>query len=298
MTVNATTIFSTTSNTLSVLAQAASDAAEATTNNDVKLVTSQIQAQLAAKVAALEVAPDPAVSNATQQQITSLNQQITTLTSTGNAYSGNSTVLAEISTQLAAMQTAAQSGDAAGFDQALQIAGAEIGNLNIVTPTAPFQADMIASLAGNGLGIGDSASYDLSTPAGQSAAEAAVNAAQTLLQRISVITTNNQILATSLANALTAQMNGLQAQQQQANQANSTQVQNEIQTLTQRAQDQEHVIQLALGNTQLLATALTTIETPTTATTPFTILQSVVGATTTATTAEQNAAAGLVNLLA
>jgi hypothetical protein len=282
---------------MQALANAASKAAQSTTNLEVTNIDKQIQNRLNAKIAALQSTPDTAVANATQDQITTLNTEISQISTASKQYSGNSNVLSDMQTQLAAMQGAVQNGDSATFDNALTVANIDLDNLLVIQPKAPFQADQVLGLKGNGLGIGDSASYDLSTPSGQAAATAAVSATQSLVQQILGVTTNNQLVAGDVTTALTTQLNYLQSTQQQNQQYEQTQISNETSQLTQQAQDQEHLIELSLGNTQLLSSQLNKIETPLDQTSNFySSLQGAVGET--ATQVEQQPNAALVSLLA
>jgi hypothetical protein len=282
---------------MQTLTSAANKAAQSTTNLEVTNISKQIQNKLNAKIAALQNTPDAAVANATQDQITTLNTEISQISTASMQYSGNSNVLSDMQTQLATMQSATQNSDGASFDNALTVANIDLDNLVAIKPTAPFQADQVLGLKGNGLGIGDSASYDLSTPSGQIAASAAVSAAQSLVQQSLQTTTNNQLIAGDVTTALTTQLNYLQSTQQQNQQYEQTQIANETAQLTQQAQDQEHLIELALGNTQLLSSQLNKIETPLDQTSNFySSLQGAVGET--ATQVEQQPNAALVSLLA
>jgi hypothetical protein len=282
---------------MQVLTSAASKAAQSTTDIEVNTIDKQIQNQLNAKIAALQNTPDAAVAAATQDQINNLNSEISTISTASKQYSGNSNLLSDMQTQLATMQTAAQNGDSATFDNALTVANYDLGNLLVIQPNPPFQADQVLGLKGNGLGIGDSASYDLSTPSGQAAAEAAVSSAQSLVQQSLQATSNNELIAGDVTTALTTQLNYLQSTQQQNQQYEQTQIADETSQLTQQAQNQEHVIELSLGNTQLLSNQLNKVETPLDQTSNFfSSLQGAVGET--ATEIEQQPNAALVSLLA
>lgn len=208
MSISATSFFGQTS-FLDVLASAASTAAQMRSRIQIDLINGQIQKQLKAKIAELQNAPDTVVTGTLQTQITALQKHASAASTIGSKFGANANVLSDLQNQLAAMQTAAAAGDAAGFDAALAAAGIDVGDLGIVTPTAPFQPDRIDALKANGLAIGDSASYDLSTPQGQAAAAADVQAAQTLIGEIFQATTSNQVLAGSITTALTTHINTL-----------------------------------------------------------------------------------------
>lgn len=178
------------------------------------------------------------------------------------------------------------------------MANIDVTDLNVVTPTAPFQPDKVAALKGNGLGISPSATYDLSTPAGQAAATAAVTSAQSLVGQVFQATSSNQILAGDLATSLTSQVNALNTQQTQAQDANQTQTSAEVAQLTQQAQDQTHLIELSLGSTQTLATALQEAENPPQpVNSVFGALEEAVGATPTTYSSQTNTPA-ILSLLA
>jgi hypothetical protein len=253
---------SSTTTALSILAQLTADTAQNNNARELSLISTQIQNQLNAKIAALQPPTDTAIANAAQAQITALQSQNTTYSGIATTAGGNATILSDLQTQLAALQTAAGSGNSAGFDAALSGANTDVYDLTGSALPAPFQPDQVAALQGNGLGIGNSASYDLSTPAGQAAAAQAVTSAQTLVGQIFAATTSNQILATDLTASLTSQINTLTSQQQQTTQSDQTQVQTEISNLTEQAQNQTHLIELALGNTSSVATALAAAENP------------------------------------
>lgn len=243
-------------NYLDILAQASQTAAQMNAKIEIDLINGQIQKNLATKVAALQTPPDSAVTTALQSQITTLTQRASTFTTLASQYGANSNTLVDMQSQLAAMQTAAAAGDATSFDAALQTAANDVYDLGVIAVVPPMQADNVVSLKTNGLGISSSATYDLSTPAGQTAAAAAVQSAQTLIQQIAQVTTSNQIVAGSLSTALTNQaaaLNGQLSQMQQANDASTTA---QIAQLTQQAQTQEHLIELAIGNTTQIAQAL------------------------------------------
>jgi hypothetical protein len=147
----------------------------------------------------------------------------------------------------------------------------------------------VITLQANGLGISNSATYDLGSPAGQAAAAAAVQSAQTLVNQVFQATGSNQILAGSLNTELSTQTTALNAQLQQMQQSDSAATADQVQRLTQQAQDQEHLIELAIGNTQLLSTALMNAATPPQpASSVMEVLQNAVGATASSVLSKQS----------
>jgi len=234
----------------------------------------------------------------TQDHINQLNKKLSTVTTVGNDSSTNAGMLSQMQNQLAALQTAAANGDSSSFDSNLGMLNTELGNLLVVPPTAPFQPDQISGLKGTGLGIQSSAYYDLSTTNGQAAAAADINNAQTRIGQIFGIVTSNQLVATSLTSSLSDQINSLNNTLQQTQTTDQLNNAAASAKLTQLAQNQEHLIQLALGNTTLLSDALANMATiPDLPTSPFDVLSNAVGATATSITPAQTSSA-ILSLLA
>ena len=260
-------------NVLTVLAKAAQTAAQLSTQVEVDVVNARIQQNLTAKIAAIQSAQDTVELQSEQTQLAQLQQQLTSMNTVSGQIAANGNLLTDIVNQLAAMQTSAANGDSIGFDSALGEANSDLGLLRPITPNALFQPDGVQALAGDGLGINSSASYDLSTPSGQAAAEADVGNAQQLVQQISAIVTSNQLVATTSASALNTAIGGLSQTIQQTQSANQSDLQAKTTQLMQQAQDQEHLIQLALGNSTQLSTALSQMATtPSVASSPFDVL--------------------------
>jgi hypothetical protein len=288
---------------LTVLAQTAAATAQETTQREINQVNTQIQNHLNEKIAALEAGPDQALANASQLQINSLKAQANAISAIASQYSANANVLSDLQNQLASLQTEATNGNTAAFDATLAVAQIDLGNLGIATPTAPFQPDRVAPLKATGLGINSGESYDLSTPAGQAAAAADIQNAQTLVGQIFTATTGNQLLATSVSTVLDNQINTLTTQQQQQDASNQADVQAQIANLTQLAQNQEHLIELSLGNTQLVANALMNEENPPQpATSVYEVLQNVAASGSTSTgsssSSTQQSSSAILSLLA
>lgn len=285
------------SSLLTILSQAAANAVQLADTQEISAIDAQIQNQLNAKIAILQAPPDTALTNALQTQITSLQKNQSSIADLAPKYGANANTLSSLSTQLANLQTAAANGDSASFDAALAAANLNLQDLTPVAAPAPLQPDRVAGLQGNGLNIGDSASYDLSTPAGQAAAAAAVSSAQALVQQVFQATSSNQLLSGDLSQTLSTQIGSLQSQLQQLQGADQTQVQTQIANLTQQAQDQEHLIELALGNSQTIATALSDAENPPQPiTSVFGALEQAVAATP-ATYSSTNSAPAVLSLL-
>ncbi len=295
----ASTLLSTgTTTVLSVLAQASANATQTANTQELSEIEAQINKRLTDQIAALQPTPDAAVSNALAQQIAGLDAQRTAISGYGSQWGGNSYILSDLSTQLAKLQTYAANGDGANFDAALSAATTDVADLTPVAAPAPFRPDQIAPLQSNGLGIGSSASYDLSTQAGQTAAAAAVNAAQSTVGQIFSIVTGNQLLASSISSSLTVQIDSLTSVQQQAQSTNQTEMQTQVNQLTQQAQNQIHLIELALGNTQTIASMIAAAENPPQpVTSVFQALQNAAGATPSSYGASQ-AAPAILSLLA
>ncbi len=284
------TVSSTSSSTtiLTTLASVYSSNVQLTTQVMVDEINGQIQKQLQQKIAALPDTGDTVMLTFTQDQINQLNKKLSTVTTVGNDSSTNAGLLSSMQNLLAAMQTAAANGDSTTFDNNLATLNTDLSNLIVVPPTAPFQADQISGLKGSGLGINSSSFYDLSTANGQAAAAADLNNAQSKLGQIFGIVTSNQLVATSLTTSLSDQINSLNQTLQQTQTTDQLNVASQTAQLTQLAQNQEHLIQLALGNTTLLSDALGNMANPPNLpTSAFDVLSNAVGATATSVTPSQ-----------
>ncbi len=288
----------TTTTILTVLAQAAQNATQLSTQVESDQATSQIEKQLAQKIAAIPATGDDTLDKVSQSQLSTLKATFSTVAARSSQYGANGNVFTDINNQLNAMQTAAKNGDSANFDFSFSVIQTDIGNLQITPPTAPFQPDQIPQLKTTGLSIQSAATYDLSTPAGQAAASADVSTAQQYINQLLTVTTSNQVVASSLATGLSNQIDFLNQNLQQTLSASQVSVQLQTAQLTQLAHDQEHLIQLALGNTTLLSSALAkmaTISSPPTS--PFAVLTDAVGATASSITPTQTSSA-ILSLLA
>jgi hypothetical protein len=251
-----------TMNALSVLAQASATMKQLVQKQQINLISVQLQRQLNRKIAALQADTDTSVVNFTQSQLDNANKQLSAVKETQTQYASNATTLSRVTTQLTAMHTAAANGDAAAFDAARDAANTAVSQRLVITLMPPFQADGISSLKANGLGIDGSSTYGLSTPSGQSAAEAAVQSAQDLVNSISQRTTNNNTVATTNVKTLTGQVDALNAHLRSLQDDQQTASQAQITKLMAQEQNQLHLIELALGNSQMLSAALAKASTP------------------------------------
>jgi hypothetical protein len=265
---------------LSALAQAAQTRAQQSQTQQLALIDNQIQKQLQTKIAALQQAPDSSSTNVLQSQVNQVSSTKSNLTTLQSQYSNNQTILVDLQNQLANLQTAASAGNSTGYDGYLALANADLSNLTDVQQNPIFQVDGVQAFQTSGLGISSSTSYGLSTSSGQAAAEAAINNAQIEVNQIATTTTGNVLVAGSEITALSSQYENLnnELEAQQSAQTDATQA--EVTTLTTQATTQEHLIELALGNSQAQAASLLAQENPPTATKGvFGVLQNSVGQT-------------------
>lgn len=293
---------STATTPLTILAQAYTNADQLSEQVENDEATGLIQKQLQQKIAALPNTADDALVQATQADVNRVQTQLNTINAYNTSNSQNGDTLSDLNNQLAALQTAITNQDSAGFDSALSEANIDVGNLTVLSPTAPFQPDQILPLKATGLGIQSSASYDLSTSAGQAAAQTAVNAAQSVVNNVVALVTSNQLVGGDVSTALTDQLNSLNQTLANTQNTDELQTQSETAKLTQQAQDQEHLIQLSLGNTTQLSTDIANTEadlSATPVTSPFAVLVDSVGETAaTATTALNSPSPAILSVLA
>jgi hypothetical protein len=249
-------VTTTSSTLLNALATAYTTAAQTRTTIELDIINARIQQQTQQKIDALQGPADTVQITANQTLVSQLNDKLTNNNKMATIFSSNGTVFADLTSQLAAIQTAISNGDPQAFDLALLQANNDVGNLVIAPPTAPYQADNLESFKTNGLGIKSAAGYDLSTDAGKAVAVADVQNAQSLAIQLSGIQTSNQILAFDIASALTTQINTINKTITEMQNENSDYISAQTDKLNQQAQIQEHLIQLGLGNSTTLGTAL------------------------------------------
>lgn len=237
--------------------------ASSQTNSRLTLIGNDLQAQLNTKVAALQAqAQDPIVTEL-QQQEQSLTTQLNTYQSAEQQIGTNNSVLSDLSLQLSDLAVAAQSGNSSTFDQSLTSAQADVASLQVVGYTPGLQADGITSLKYAGLGIQSSGTYDLSTPAGQAQALAAVQAAQTVVQQITTTSSQNQEITASVQQALQTQISGITTQIGNLQQTELAGAQTQITNLETQEQTEYHLIQLNFGNSTNAASVLTSLQSET-----------------------------------
>jgi hypothetical protein len=251
-----------TMNALSVLAQSSATMKQLVEKQQVNLISVQLQKQLNRKIAALQANTDTTVINFTQSQLNNANKRLSAITGTQKQYATNATTLSRVTTQLTAMHTAAANGDAAAFDTALGAANAAVSQLLVITLMPPFQVDGVSSLKVNGLGIDSSSTYDLSTPSGQAAAQAVVQSAQDLVNGVSQRTTSNNTVATTNVKVLSGQVDALNTHLKNLQDDQQATSQAQITKLMAQEQNQLHLIELALGNSQMVSAALAKASTP------------------------------------
>lgn len=250
------TITFSTTNALTVLAQASATTTQLVQQQRINLISQRLQEQLNTKIAAFQKTTDTSSTTVAQSQLNNVQKQLSTISKMQTQYGTNVNTLNDITKQLTAMNTAAANGDAAGFDSALSMANNDVGALLLINPLGSFQPDGVSTLKTNGLGISSSSSYNLSTVAGQAAAQAAVQNAQNTINAIYQVTSSNNTVAATKMTALNGQVTVLQSAIQKAQQQQQTLSTQQIQQMMATEQNQLHVIELALGNSQLVSSAL------------------------------------------
>jgi hypothetical protein len=286
---------------LSVLASTSQKASQALQQIQFKQIEAVMQDQLGQKLLALQPPVDQVSIDYSQSQIDSLQTQQTAISKAGTQFGQNGLILSDLSTQLTNLSTAAANGDSAGFDAALDAANGDIGNLGVVDFNPIFQNDGVANLKNNGLGVQSSATYDLSTPAGQSAAATDISNAQTLVNNIMTMTTSNQVVGGSQSTALNGQISALQNFIKQQENASNAQVAAQTKQLTQNMQNQLHIIELNLGKTSQVATALGKMLVPSgqePKTTVYSSLQNAIGQTASNAQFQMNTTPPIMSLFA
>ena len=172
------------------------------TQNQSKLVLNQISNTLTTRlnnqIAQLESqSSDTTTVELLQSQLNAANTQNSAFTRASTQWLANEKTLSDLTTQLTALNTAAQNGNSSGFDSALGLAQLDVINLNVVSFVPGTQPDGVVNLKLSGLGVQSSATYDLSTPAGQTQAQSDIAKAQSVVSQITNVTLQNQVIATS-----------------------------------------------------------------------------------------------------
>ncbi len=251
------TFGSSTTSIMNVLTQASLANAASQESYRFQLVQKLLNTQFQAKVAALKTSSDSsATDNFLKVQISHAAQHKATYSTLHAQYGSNANILADITTQISAMQNAASAGDSATFDGALATANAEVSYLTVVRDNPAFQPDGVAQLKTSGLGVQSSSNYDLSTPEGQASALADLSNASNAINQIYSITTGNQTVAGSLTSALDSQLSNLNGtlENDQFNRAANITVQ--TLKLKQQLNTQVHLIQLNFANAQTAGASL------------------------------------------
>ncbi|MGH7126130.1 MAG: hypothetical protein ACREFI_17270 [Stellaceae bacterium] len=245
------TFGSSTTSIMNVLTQAALVNAASQESYRFQLVQKLLNAQFQKKIATLQASNDSsAKDNFLKVEISQLGRQKSAFSRLQGQYGQNANILADITTQIIAMQNAASAGDASTFDGALATANADVSYLTVVQDNPAFQPDGVAQFKASGLGVQSSDSYDLSTPSGQAAALADLQNASSLVNQIYAATTGNQTVAGSQTTALGSQLSTLNGtlENDQFNRAASV----TLQTLKLKTQlnTQVHLLELSFANAQ------------------------------------------------
>jgi hypothetical protein len=250
---------SSSTNIMSVLTQTSLDAATAASSKRFQLLSTLLQNQFSAKAAALTAEGQPTASeNFLQVEISGLSQQKAIFSKLQNQYGANIPLLGDLSAQLTSAQTAAQNGDSAGFDAFLAAANTDIAGLTVVQANGVLQNDGVTPLKLNGLGVKSSATYDLTTAAGQAAALADLTTAQQLVGQVASQTTINQIIAGGKSSALSSQSDSLNNTLQNDKFARQAQAATQTLTLKNQLNTQLHLVELQFSNSQAAAKSLET----------------------------------------
>lgn len=247
-----------TTNIMSVLTQASLDASTALAQQRFTMVQNLLQKQFADKAAAAQADSSKTTSaeQYLQVQISGVAQQKSIFSTLQTQYGGNLTIFGDLSSHLTALQNAAQSGDSAGFDAALQIVNVDVSALTIVKPNPAMQNDGVEALKTNGLAISSSSTYDLTTGAGQAAALADVGAAQQLISQITSQTVFNQSIAGSQLTALGSKYDSLNNTLQNDKFAAQVQSTTDILNMKNKLNTQLHLVELQFSNSQAAAKSL------------------------------------------
>jgi hypothetical protein len=273
------------SNIISVLQSVSQSTASLTQNTQLAAIAQDLQNQLNRQLAAIQPPTDQVSVDISQNRVNSLQAQQKTVSALETQFGSNGNVLSDMSNQLNLMAQAVTNSDGTAFDNALSALNTDFSDLTPPAWNVLFQNDGIAQLKTNGINIQSSATYDLTTAAGQSAATADVTAVQNKLQAIISINGSNQTVAGSQITALNGQISALQNVQFQQQTAQSQAIAQQTAQLQANMQNQLHLIELSLGQTSQLSTALSAaLNPPQPVTSIFGALSNAVGET--ASTAE------------
>ncbi len=239
-----------------VLQSIAQATAAMTQSRQMANISQDLQNQLNRQLAAIQPATDQVSINLSQNRINLLQRQQTTISNLETQFGNNGSLLADMTNQLNLMGQAITNNDSNGFDNGLSALSTDLDDITPPAWNPIFQSDGTTQLKNAGITIQSSASYDLSSPSGQAAATADVTALQNTLQTILAVNGANQTVAASQLTALNGQISSLQSLQYQQQNAASQSVAAQTAQLQQNMQNQLHLIQLNLGKSSQIATAL------------------------------------------
>jgi hypothetical protein len=239
-----------------VLQSIAQATAAMTQSRQMANISQDLQNQLNRQLAAIQPATDQVSINLSQNRINLLQKQQTTISNLETQFGNNGSLLADMTNQLNLMGQAITNNDSNGFDNGLSALSTDLDDITPPAWNPIFQSDGTTQLKNAGITIQSSATYDLSSPSGQAAATADVTALQNTLQTILAVNGANQTVAASQLTALNGQISSLQSLQYQQQNAASQSVAAQTAQLQQNMQNQLHLIQLNLGKSSQIATAL------------------------------------------
>jgi hypothetical protein len=274
--VTGTTVF----NPFSTLQSLSQATASMQTNLQMANIAQDMQNQLNRQLAAIQPPIDQISVDMSNKRIAGLQAQQKTVSAAETQFGNNGTISADMSSQLNLMTQAIAKSDSTAFDNALSALKTD---LSIMTPPSwnpLFQPDGVAQLKNSGINIQSSATYDLSTQAGQDAATADVTTVQNAVQSIIKINGSNQTVAASQLTAINGQVTSLQGLLYQQQTASQQAVQQQTAMLTQNMQNSLHLIQLNLGQSTQMAQALSAaLNPPQPTTSVFGALSAAIGMT-------------------
>ncbi len=254
---SSTSLSTSTTSIMSVLTQTALNNAAQQESYRFQLVQTLLNNQFQKKIAALQTANNTSPEDDfLKVQISAESQQKATFSTLQSQYGTNANLLADITTQIIAMQNAASAGDPATFDSALGTANGEVTNLIVAQVNPALQDDGVTQLKQSGLGVQSSDTYDLSTTAGQNQALADLQNAANLINQVYSVTTSNQTIAGSEATALGSQISAQNSTVENDQFNQSANVTLQTLKLKQQLQTQLHLIELSFSNSQAAATSL------------------------------------------
>jgi hypothetical protein len=239
-----------------VLQSIAQATAAVTQSKQMANISQDLTNQLNRQLAALQPATDRVSIDLSQNRINQLQAQQKTISSLETQFGTNGSLLADMTNQLNLMTQAIANSDGTSFDNALSALSTDLDDITPPAWNPIFQTDGTTQLKNAGITIQSSATYDLTTPAGQAAATADVTALQNTLQTVLAVNGANQTVAASQLTALNGQISSLQSLQYQQQTAASQAVAQQTARLQQNMQNQLHLIQLNLGKSSQIATAL------------------------------------------